>query len=124
MDQIEKYANIGDLSLAEYNQSDKTRISENVLDSFPFLCKYHQKIAQNNGLYHMIGNVSEWTSDYQEVVEKDGKISIEYIHKGGSFYTNIKDIDYKRDDYLNGNNRHGRIGFRIVRKRKSDMKIQ
>jgi len=119
---LERYANVGDLSLLDYPFSDRTRISENVLDSFPFLCKYDQKLEQNNGLYHMIGNVSEWTSDYKEVKIKDGKISRKYLYKGGSFYVNINQVDYKRDDYLDENSRHGRVGFRIGRKKKSTVK--
>jgi formylglycine-generating enzyme required for sulfatase activity len=116
---VEKYVNVGDLSIVQLNKiEDRTRISDNVLDSIPFICKYNAKRPQNNGLYHMIGNVAEWVSDYKEV-NKGGKLSKEYIYKGGSFFTNINDASYQKTYYYDGDIRHGRIGFRICRTKRS-----
>lgn len=117
---VENYCNVSDLSLGNLSLiEERDRISDNVLDSIQFLCKYDDKIPQNNGLYHMIGNVAEWVSDYKEVERAGGKLIKEFSYKGGSFWANINQINYTRDEYLDGDSRHGRIGFRICRKKRS-----
>ena len=79
------------------------------------------KKAQNRlGLCDMSGNVWEWCYDWKETITTttpaDGATSgSSRVGRGGSWYCNASLASVCRRSYLTPVNRHGYLGFRVVR---------
>jgi len=80
------------------------------------------KLANEFGLYDMLGNVWEWTSSLYRpypVLEDDGRDAPEHpgdrVARGGSFRTDREDFGSSTRLSLPPNSRRDDLGFRIVR---------
>ena len=67
------------------------------------------------GLFDMLGNVSEWTSNCFPTRRKDSQDCMTYIFRGGSFLWSAQDLHPKTAlNSTRDNNRSSFVGFRLV----------
>lgn len=85
-------------------------------------CNVDNKGYCGNGLYHMLGNVWEWTSDNLEYEGKNGskkekKTERSYVYCGGSFMYGVEECKIKGNNWYNyglSDFKSDDLGFRLL----------
>lgn len=108
-----KYANTADAALK--NSAFSNKGNEQINDRFALTNPVGYFEPTCYGLYDIVGNVAEWVQDdYRPSTYKSKSKTIQKVHKGGSYYSTIKNCNIPKG-YWPKDKRHGGIGFRLVR---------